>query len=162
MVTKSPIKPQGAATTATRPKAASKQPARRSSELNADQRRQLDEAIAERMRNPASWAGQTKEQVEKEETKKLLKSLKGKKKHSKSGDCGGGSPCGDKDSRQKWTPYQRRDVGLVGGQVFQRIDTTRSKGIAFHGLDVELLADIVFQRLIFEARIERERTGWAG
>jgi len=162
MVTKSATKPQGAPPTATRPKAASKQPTRRSSELNADQRRQLDEAIAERMRNPASWAGQTKEQVEKEETKKLLKSLKGKNKHSKSGDCGGYSPCGDKDPREKWKPYQRRDVGLVGGQVYQRIDTSRSKGIAFRGLDVELMAELVYRRLIFEARIERERTGWAG
>jgi hypothetical protein len=29
-------------------------------------------------------------------------------------------------------------------------------------IDVETLADKVFLRLIFEARIERERTGWAG
>lgn len=29
-------------------------------------------------------------------------------------------------------------------------------------IDMETLADKVFQRLIFEARLERERIGWAG
>ena len=29
-------------------------------------------------------------------------------------------------------------------------------------IDLEMLAEKVFQRLIFEARIERERVGWAG
>ena len=133
-------------------------------DLNAEELRELDEAIAERLRNPASYAGKTKEQVEEEETKKLIKSLKGKgkNKHGKSHGCGGHSPCGDNKSLKAWKPYQRRDVGLMGGQVFQRVDAARPKGNNYIGLDVEQLAEKVFQRLIFEARIERERTGWAG
>jgi hypothetical protein len=135
MVTKTATKTTGAPQPGRRPITApttAPKPRRRPEGLDADQLRELDETIAERLRNPGSWAGKTKEQVEEEETKKLLKSLKGdaddKIKYRKSGGCGYSDPCGNKKKPE---------------------------------LDLELLADKIFQRLIYEARVERERAGWA-
>src|SRR5438067_987949 len=73
---------------------------RKFAELDTDQRRQLEEAIRERQRNAPAWENKTREELEEEETKELLESLndkgeaKDKKKRKKSGGCGHKNPCG--------------------------------------------------------------------
>ena len=101
--------------------------------LDVDERRAFEDWKREEERNRPAWKNPTKEELELE----FLELLKEKSKKGKTGDALSrkkSSDCGDNDPCGDQKPK----------------------------IDMETLAEKVFQRLIFEARIERERIGWAG
>jgi hypothetical protein len=115
------------------PKPAANAPRRgpRLSDLDVDQRRQVEEAIREREHNAAAWEHKTREKLEEEETKKLLESLKsegelGEKHHQQNHDCDEHDPCGHRKPQ----------------------------------VDIDELSEKVFDLLRSEMLVEFERDGW--
>ena len=103
-------------------------------DLDVDERRAFEEWKVERERNAAAWDHKKPEELELEFLKKLNDREKKKKNASGASGKKKTKDCGDNDPCGEKQPK----------------------------IDLEMLAEKVFFRLIFEARIERERAGWAG
>jgi hypothetical protein len=101
--------------------------------LDVDERRAFEDWKREEERNRPAWKNPTKEELELE----FLELLKEKSKKSKSG-------------------------GALSMKKLSDCGNNDPCGDQMPKIDMEMLAEKVFQRLIFEARLERERIGWAG
>ena len=122
---------------AKKPKAAAKaprEPRSRISELDVDERRAFEEWKRDQEQKQGAWEHKTNEELELKFLEKLNKKSEQSAKGGKSGKKDKSGGCPDDDPCGKRKPQ----------------------------IDLEMLAEKVFQQLIFEARIERERVGWAG
>jgi type IV secretory pathway VirB10-like protein len=103
-------------------------------DLDVDERRAFEEWKREQEQKQSAWEHKTQEELELKFLEKLNKKNEEKEK---------GTRRKKKNKSESWG-----NEDACGNRKPQ--------------IDLELLADKVFQRLIFEARIERERAGGAG
>jgi len=135
MTTKQPTPTKGAQKpkTVSQPQAAREQRSQ-IADLDVDERRAFEEWKREQEQKQSAWEHKTQEELELKFLEKLNKKNEEKEKGTR------------RKKKNKSESWGHEDP--CGNRKPQ--------------IDLELLADKVFQRLIFEARIERERAGGAG